>query len=187
MKLKKYLIVGSIGILLLIAVVVLSWLLIRQVRETNRLHSNYAIELLDDHNSQQTITPAEFKKYFAEFNETLKKYGIKAGRVQNVVNIKYHLIDSVVVRDTLVYIYDTVSHLQVADFDLQAQCHRITGCISNNNIEVDRIETTDSILIALYREKNCIFNHKIKAIAISSCKGDTLQILRNLKIERKYR
>lgn len=187
MKLKKYLIVGSIGLILLTAVVVLSYFLIRQIRETNRLHSNYTTELIGDHSTQQTITKAELKKYFADLNTKLKQYGIKAGQVQNVINIQYHYIDTLIPRDTLIYVYDTISHLPVADFDIQSKCHRITGCISNNTIEIDRIETTDSILISLYREKRCLFNHRIKVIAISSCKGDTLQILRNLKIQRKYR
>lgn len=187
MKLKKYLIVGSIGLILLTAVVVLSYFLIRQIRETNRLHSNYTTELIGDHSMQQTITPAEFKKYFADLNTILKQYGIKAGQVQNIINIKYHFIDTLIPRDTLIYVYDTIRHDYYAEFDIRSNCTRVIGNICDNIIDIDSVENYDSILLSLYREKNCLFNQKIKAIAISECKGDTLQILRNLKVQRKYR
>ena len=184
---KKYIIIGLIIAALLGIVVALSCILHSQIKETKRLQNNFTVEYTDNHSIQQTITPAELKKYFSDFNSTLKQYGIKAKQVQNIVNIQYHYIDTLIPRDTLIYVYDTISHGYYAEFDTQSNCTRVTGNVYNNSIQIESVETTDSILISLYREKNCLFNHRIKAIAISSCKGDTLQILRNLKIQKKYR
>jgi len=184
---KKYIIIGLIIAVLLGIVVALSCILHSQIKETNRLKTNLMAEYTDNHSIQQTITPAEFKKYFADLNTKLKQYGIKAGQVQNIINIKYHFIDTLIPRDTLIYVYDTIGHDYYAEFDIRSNCTRVIGNVCDNIIEIESVENYDSILISLYREKNCLFNHRIKAIAISQCKGDTLQILRNLKVERKNR
>lgn len=77
-------------------------------------------------------------------------------------------------RDTLIYVYDTIRQDYYTDFDVSSACIRVVENICNNIIEIENVETTDSILLSLYREKKCLFNHRIKAIAVLGCKGDTL-------------
>jgi len=68
--------------------------------------------------------------------------------------------------------------------DINGECYSISGQIVGDTLEVWRHQSNDELLVSLYKEKRkCLFaKRRVKAIAISACKGDTLAILRNLKI-----
>jgi hypothetical protein len=87
-------------------------------------------------------------------------------------------------KDTLIEYYDTSFIVTFSDFDIKTDCHRVIGYILSDTLAIQSIETTDKLLISLYKEKmKCLFKKRgIKAIAISECKNDTLQVLRNLKV-----
>jgi ABC-type transport system involved in Fe-S cluster assembly fused permease/ATPase subunit len=180
---KKYLIIALC--VLLGVVVLLGALLGKMSKENKRLKNNLDIELKQELNTQQTITTKELKQYFNEEVETLKKYNIKPSQVENIIKVSYVYKDTLTSIDTLIYVYDTVRKTNIAGFEIEKNCHTVSGCVSENNIEINSIETSDTLLISLYKEKRkCLFKQrKIKAIAISKCSGDTLGILRNLKVE----
>ena len=58
--------------------------------------------------------------------------------------------------------------------------------IVGDTLEIASVDNYDNILVALYREKRkCLFEkQRARAIAISACTGDTLSVMRNIKIER---
>lgn len=181
---KKYLLIALC--ILLAAVVGLSLLLTKAKKENKRLSNNLEIELKRELNTQQTITTSEFKQYFSEDVETLKEHDIKPSQVENIIKVSYTYKDTLFSRDTLIYIYDTIRKTNIAGFEIATNCHVVSGCVVENNIEINGIETSDTLLISLYKEKRkCLFKaQKIKAIAISKCSGDTLEILRNLKVQK---
>jgi len=158
--------------------------------ENKRLKTNFDIELRQELDRQQKITKNEFKKYFSEFADTLKNYGIKPNRVENVIQIKYNYKDTLIpkyvlkYKDTLIEYYDTNFIVTFSEFDVSGKCHRVTGYILADSLMIESIETNDKLLVSLYKEKRkCLFAKRgIKAIAISECKGDTLEVLRNLKV-----
>jgi hypothetical protein len=84
----------------------------------------------------------------------------------------------------LIEYYDTIFIVTFSDFEISTDCHRVIGYILSDTLAIQSIETTDKILVSLYREKmKCLFKKRgVRAIAISECKGDTLTILRNLKV-----
>lgn len=186
---KKYATIAKIALAaaLLIAVVALSIALSKMKKEKDRLALNLEVEMTDSHDTQQTITYAEFKEYFAKEVKDLKEHGIKTKNVENIINVQYRLIDTLLYRDTLIYVYDTVKSVIKADFSVKTQCWQVSGYVDSADIYIGSFDLTDSITIALYREKRkCLFEkQKVKAIAISQCKGDTLKVYRNLKIQRR--
>lgn len=180
---KKYLFI--IIAVLILAVGILSAIVISVTKEKNRISENFRVEVTGQMNELQTLTAKELKKYHSDITTELKKFKIRAGQVTNVVNVKYSYRDTLIRRDTLVYIYDTITNTSIADFSIQDKCFSIAGCVSNNNVYITDHSHTDSLLIALYKKRKCIFKKPTyKAIAISSCSGDTLQILNNIKIQK---
>ena len=184
-SLWKLLIKIVVVILMIAAIVVLSALLHNANKEKNRVQDNWEAAV-SDRSRQQTILVKELKEYFADEVEQLKQNGIRPNQVDYLVKVKYTYHDSTRYRDTLIYVYDTVREVRTADFCVEADCYAVDGCIIGDTLEIHNMTTRDEILMSLYREKRkCLFERqRVKAIAISGCSGDTLAIIRNLKIER---
>jgi hypothetical protein len=185
---KKYATVIKIALAaaLLIAVVALAITVSSLKKEKDRLAYNLEVEMSNSHDTQQTITYAELKEYFSKEIQTLKEHGVRPKNVENIINVQYRLIDTLLYRDTLIYVYDTVKSLRKANFDIRSQCWSVSGYVDSSDIYIDNFDFNDSITVALYKERRkCLFEkRKVKAIAISQCKGDTLHVYRNLKINK---
>ena len=180
---KKYLFI-IIAVLLLV-IGILTVVLISVSKEKNRISENFKVEVTGQMSELQTLTKQELKKYHSDITRELKTFGIKAGQVTNIVNVKYNYRDTLIKKDTLIYVYDTIKHISTADFKISDKCFSIAGRVENSNIYITDYSHTDSILIALYKKRKCLFQKPIyRAIAISSCSGDTLQILNNIKIQK---
>ena len=181
----KLLIKIVVVVLMVAAIVVLSVLLHNANKEKNRVQDNWEAAV-SDRSRQQTIDVGELKEYFHDEVETLIKFGIKPRNVDNIVEVSYVYRDTTIYRDTLIYIYDTVREVRTADFCIDTKCFNVDGRIIGDTLEVYGINMADEIMVALYKEKRkCIFDkRRVKAVAISACSGDTLAIIRNLKIER---
>lgn len=180
---KKYIIITIFILIGLVSFLVT--FLVREIKEKNRLKENFEIEIKNERERQQTISKKELKEYYSDDIENLKEYGVKTRQIENIVNIRYNIIDTLIYKDTLVYHYDTIKKTNIASFEVESKCNIIRGSIFENNIEINEIYNNDTLLISLYKEKKkCLFKKRgIKAIAISSCNNDTLTILRNLKIK----
>lgn len=166
------------------AIVIMAVCLKRQGDEKRRIKDNYEAEVLGERERQQTVDVQELKDYFAKEVETLKQYGIRAKDVENIIEVSYHYRDTTIYRDTLIYIYDTVRRARTADFCVETPCYSIDGRIMDDTLEIYGIAAQDEILVSLYKERRkCLFGkRRVKAVAVSGCTGDTLSILRNLKI-----
>ena len=187
---KKYLIVGT-AFLVVFGLLVLFFSLWKKERtERKRIQTNFDIELKNELDRQQTLTTKEFKTYFSDIADTLKNYGIKPNQVENVVSVRYVYKDTLIpVRvlnfvDTLIEYFDTSFVVTFSDFEVESKCNVVKGYIWADTLVINSIETTDKLLISLYKEKRkCLFKKRgIRAIAISECKGDTLDVLRNLRV-----
>jgi hypothetical protein len=190
---KKVLIKIGIRVVLVGVLILFFYLWQKERNERKRIQENFDIEITNERERQQTLTTKEFKKYFDEYVAELKNYGIKPNQVENVVSVRYVYKDTLIqkqvlnFRDTLIQVYDTAFTVSFSDFDIESNCNRVTGKIIADTLIIDSIETTDNLLISLYKEKRkCLLKKRsIKAIAISECKKDTLTILHNLKIGKK--
>lgn len=183
---KKILIKIAVIAAIAAALIAMAATIRSQIAQTRRLKETCDALLRQDNSFQLEITKNELKKYFADEVAKLKEYGIKPGQIENIVNVEYHYIDSVRYRDTLVWVYDTLKNDRYAAFDIKTECYSINGEINADTLEICGFEYDDKILVSLYKEKRkCLFEkRKVKAIAISECRGDTLTILRNLKIQK---
>lgn len=180
---KKYLFIAII--ILVAAIATLSAILTKQIREKNRLKNNFDIEASGRFEEMQTLTKSELKKYHADMVKTLAEHGVKAKQIENIVNIRYHYIDSTIIKDTLIKIYDTTKNRFTKQFEIADKCFSMKGFVYDSNIVIKERSFKDSILISLYKKRKCLFKRPVyKAIAISSCSGDTLQILNNIKIQK---
>lgn len=166
-------------------IIVLSVSLNNAKREMKRIKSNYDAQL-SDQSYQQTLTPAELKKYFADEIARLKEYGVRTRNIENIVNVQYLYRDTLIYRDTLVWVYDTVTDYKFSPFDICTPCWSVFGKVIGDTVELYDVSVNDEIDVAIYREKRkCLFDkRRVKAIAISRCSGDTLRILRNIKVEK---
>jgi hypothetical protein len=174
----------ALFVLMVAAIVTMAVCLKKQGDDKRRLKENYDIELSKDHSRQQTVDVRELKEYFDREVETIKEHGIRARDVENIVEVSYHYRDTTIYRDTLIYLYDTVTSTRSADFRLETACYNIDGRIVGDTLEIQEVTALDEILVSLYKERRkCLFGkRRVKAIAVSGCTGDTLAILRNLKI-----
>ncbi len=181
---KKTIIIIVFCVAMAAAVATLIAITIRQSREISRLGENFRTEVSGDRSVQQAVTKAELKELFSDELATLGDYGIKPRQVENVINVEYHYIDTVRYRDTLVWVYDTVIRAHRTPFEIDGDCYSISGEIYADTLEIGCYQSNDEILLSLYKEKRkCLFEkRKVRAIAVSACKGDTLAILRNLKV-----
>ena len=172
-------------ILMAAAIVILSVCLHKANNEKRRVQGNWEAAV-SDRSRQQTIDVGELKEYFHEEVEMLKHFGIRPRDVEHIVEVSYVYRDTTVYRDTLIYVYDTVREERTADFCVETKCFNVDGRVTGDTLEIYDIAMTDEILVALYKEKRkCLFDRRrVKAVAASACSGDTLAILRNLKIER---
>lgn len=181
----KKIILGAAAVILAALIVILSVSLRKAKREMKRIKSNYEAQI-SDHSIQQTLTPAELKKYFADEIARLKEYGVRARNIENIVNVQYLYRDTLIYRDTLVWVYDTVTDYKFAPFDICTPCWSVFGKVIGDTVELYDVSVNDEIDVAIYREKRkCLFQkQRVKAIATSRCSGDTLRILRNIKVEK---
>lgn len=154
--------------------------------ENKRLIASREAAMSGDNSKQQHIDIKEFKEWFAQEVEALKEQGISARRVENVIEVHYVYKDTTIYRDTLLWVHDTLKDEVCAPFEVEAGCYTVCGQIEGDTLEIHGITSDDKILVALFKEKKkCLFERrKIKAIAISACKGDTISVIRNLKIGR---
>jgi hypothetical protein len=171
---------------MVVAIVWLSVSLHRKGKDLRRVRENYGAEVTGDRSRQQTIDVRDLKEYFSREVAALKEQGIPARNVEHIVEIEYRWRDTTRWRDTLIYIYDTIRDARRADFCVSAGCYDIDGQIVGDTLEIASVTAYDEIIIALYREKRkCLFEkQRVRAVAISSCTGDTLSIKRNIRIER---
>lgn len=184
-SLWKLLIKIAAAILMVTAIIILSVSLHKANKEKRRVQDNWEAAV-SDRSRQQTIDVGELKEYFKKEVEMLKEFGIRPRDMEHIVEVSYVYRDTTVYRDTLIYVYDTVRETKLADFCVETKCFNVDGRIIGDTLEIYDIAMADEILVALYKEKRkCLFDkRRIKAIAISACSGDTLAILRNLKVER---
>jgi hypothetical protein len=186
MNMKKYLIL-AVAILLACATG-LTLILIHVTKEKNRLANNYEIEVTGRLDELQTLTKKELKMYHSDLTKQLNDFGIKAGQVKNIVYVKYEFRDSIIRKDSLIFTYDTIAHKSIANFQISGNCFDVSGCVEDSNIYITDYSHNDSILVALYKKRTCLFKKPIyKAIAISGCSGDTLQILNNIEIKSSWK
>lgn len=185
-EVKKKIIVLSVFLAVLLAFVITLICLFKQKKESERLLKNYKIEATARYEYQQEITKKELKEIHTKYDKLLKDYNIKRKNVENIVEIEYRYVDSTLYKDSLIYVYDTITKYNVAEFSIGGDCWNLSGYITDNNIITKDFDYSDSIVIYLYKEKKkCLFDKRsIKAIAISACTNDTLTILRNLKVVR---
>jgi len=184
---KKIRIVTAAFIIISLFIVI--W--VNNSTEKEQLKTNFEIELNNIRERQQQLTGKELKTFHKDITDTLQNYGIKPKQVENIVKISYRYKDSVIpkyeliFRDTIIKLFDTSKIVFATDINVATKCNIIKGNIIDNVLTINSIETTDTLLISLYKEKRkCLFRKRgIKAIAISQCKGDTLTILNNLKIK----
>ena len=183
---KRKLIKMAVIAAIVVALIAMAVTIRSQIAQTKRLKETCDALLRQDNSTQLELTKRELKRYFADEVAKLKEYGIKPGQVENIVNVEYRYIDSVRYRDTLVWVQDTLKNDRCATFDIKTECYSITGEINADTLEIGRFEYNDGILVSLYKERRkCLFEkRKVKAIAISECRGDTLSVLRNLKIQK---
>lgn len=183
---KKTIIITAIITLLASVIIVLSVFLHKKGKDLRQVKANYEAEILGLRDVQQTIGIRDLKEYFSSEVAQLKEHGIPARNVEHIIEVEYIYRDTTRYRDTLIYVYDTVRAARRADFCVSAGCFDIDGQIIGDTIEIASVTNFDNILVALYREKRkCLFERqRVRAIAISSCTGDTLSVIRNIKIER---
>lgn len=181
---KQWIIRICVALLAIAVFVVLVIVAVRQGKEISRLRDNYTAEVRRELDVQQEVTRKELKQLFSQEVAILKEHGIKSGQIENIVNVEYRLIDSVRYRDTLVWVYDTLKSVRRTDFEINADCYSLEGQIVGDTLEIGCMSVNDAVLISLYKERRkCLFQkRRVKAIAIGACGGDTLAILRNIKV-----
>lgn len=173
-----------VSVLMVASIIIMAVCLKRQGDEKRRLKANYEAEIMGERARQQTVDVQELKDYFAKEVEALKQHDIRAKDVENIIEVSYHYRDTTIYRDTLVYVYDTAVEARKADFCVETPCYSIDGQIIDDTLEIYGITAQDELLVSLYKERRrCLFDkRRVRAIAISGCTGDTLAILRNLKV-----
>ena len=181
---KKYIIIGAIFAILFCSLVTTSILMNRYRKIAERNEDNYAVVVKDDRALQQKLTVSEFKEYYPELVETAKKYGIKPKNLEHVIETKYSYKDSLRIIDTLVFHYDTVKQDFKADFRYADNCFTVAGTVyKNGSIEITDKGCHDNITTMLFKTRKCIFKRwKYKAVVVSKCTGDTLEVKNNIKI-----
>lgn len=184
-KIQKYLILFISAILAVFFIIVFCVTISKKNAELRRLRANYEVLATNSTSIQQNITRRELKEYFDRQLNELNKYGVRTRNIENIVEISYQYRDTLIYRDTLVFVYDTLKNYKFSTFDICTPCWSVFGKVVGDTIEVYDVSVNDDIIVSLYKEKKkCLFEkRKVKAIAISSCNGDTLKILRNLRIE----
>lgn len=183
---KKKIIDTCIVIALVLLMILFMVLWIKQKNEFKRQKENLKIELSKEYSRQQDITIKQLKESFQEELKVLKEYGVKPKQIENIIKVRYNYIDTLISRDTLVYIYDTIKNDMIAHFDVESGCNRIKGYVYYDTIKIESVEVLDNIMITLYKEKRkCLFKKRtVTAIAVSDCMKDTITVTRNLVIHK---
>lgn len=173
-----------IPIIFLIVFSILCVSISKKNKEIKRIKENYEIIVNNNEARQQSITLSELKDYFSEEVNTLKEYNIRPKDVQNIIEYHYVFIDSIVYRDTLVYIYDTVRNVSTSEFCVNGNNWTVAGKIICDTIEIENVEINDDFIVTLYKErKKCIFDkRRISAIVVSKYSGKQ-KIYNNLLVE----
>lgn len=187
---KKYVICAGITIIVLLSFGISVKSCQKWKTEAKRAKANFDIEISNEKDRLQTLSTSEFKRYFPAVADTLKSYGIKPKQVENVINIKYVFKDSLIpkvvlnYRDTLIKVFDTSFVLPFSNFEVESKCNTVKGYLLADTLVIESVAANDNLLISLYKERRkCLFGKRsLRCIAISECKGDTLTVLRNLKV-----
>lgn len=187
MKTKLHIIYMVVAASVVLALAISVWRNVSLRREAGRLKADLETEISGRTDEQQVLTKAELREYFDGYVKELKEYGVRTGSVENIVNIEYRIRDTTIVREKVITVYDTVRRNYRQEFDVRTECYRIAGDVCDSVVTIREHDLSDDILVTLYRERRkCLFDRrKVKAIAISQCKGDTLKILRNLRIQKR--
>ena len=180
---KKYIIIGAIFAILVCSLVTTSILMNRYRKIAERNEDNYTA-VVQNRALQQKLTVSEFKEYYPELAKTAKEYGIKPKNLEHVIEAKYSYKDTLIAKDTLIYVYDTVKQDFKADFRYTDSCFTVAGTVYKNGyIEITDKGCQDNITTMLFKTRKCIFKKwKYKAVVVSKCTGDTLEVKNNIKI-----
>lgn len=156
------------------------------VKENGRLRDNSEILLSETRDEMLALTRKELKSYYEGIIDTLNSYGVRTRNVENIVRVSYKNIDTTVVREEVVYVYDSNNEVLWGEFLFEDRCYTIGGIVYGDSVvELNRREYHDSIMIALYKKRRFFRKPKYKAIAVSSCMGDTIQVIDNIKVVKR--
>jgi len=186
MKYKPYIYIIVLSALLVLSIALSLWRVSVLNGEVRRLKSGWDAELMQQLDVQQTVTRRELKDWFDGYVSELRNYGVRTANVENIVNVEYRYRDTTIVREQVVFVYDTIREVYCQTFDVGTECYRIVGSVCDSTVTILEHDVYDDLLLSLYRERRrCLFEPvKVKAIAISKCKGDTLKVLRNISLEK---
>jgi len=165
--------------------------------EQSRLLNNQTALAKGILSMQKTYSRSEFKEYYPEFKRLLSEYGIKINKVDHYIQTSYNLVDSPIVSH-----YTRIdSFPDTRFFTVYDNCYEISG-ISYKDSIITQAFRHDTLSTFLYRQtnKDIFFAfrwwHKVwdgifyndgwhyKAITVSSCNNDTLQVNDNVKIRK---
>ena len=179
----KRFIIKMVGVGVIILVVIALAFSVDRLRKENKRLSNNNEVLMSNSDYMLELTKRELKEYYRDIVDSLSNYGVK--NIETIVRYQYRYLDTTIVKDTLIFIYDTIRDDFRASFAIDDDCFTIEGdVLKNGTIEVNKREFRDTAIVAMYKEKRCFRRAKYKAIAISYCSGDTLGITDYIKVVR---
>jgi hypothetical protein len=180
-KIQTFLIIFCAICLLVIGFLYNQWR--NQVSETDRWKNNYSSEV-GNSSIRQELTAKEFKNAFRRLDSIAETLDIKAKNITNVLQIKYRLKDTTIVKTKIYRDSSRLSH-----FSIIKPCYSIYGTIINDTVNTS-LKYTDEIIPFLYKD----FNHKFLFIkwgkyytakVYSNCMNDTVKVVKNIRIEKR--
>jgi len=179
-----------------IAGVVYLWMVDRKnlAENVNRLEKNQNA-LIQNQSEQIELTKREFVKLYHKEDSIAQKIGIKPNQVQQVIVNNYHYKDTSIVQFPTIKIGDTIKFIKPVG------CLKVEGYVLRDSITFTNQRFDDILHTFLYRNKrdtkisfgkNIAYDHSflffkwndrtINAKTYSECKGDTIKVENNLKI-----
>ncbi|MDL2297294.1 hypothetical protein LJC37_04995 [Bacteroidales bacterium OttesenSCG-928-E04] len=158
-------------------------------RNSQRLSENMDIAMKNEGDRVRTLTVKELKTYYEDIVDDLKKNDISPKQAMHIIQTEYLVKDTTVYRDTLIYVRDTVENIMKAPFCFESDCFAISGTVySNDFVEINEHVYRDTVTAVVFKEKGCLFKKPVyRAKVISSCTGDTLQVLHNIQVIKNKR
>lgn len=150
----------------------------------NRLETNYQASV-ENNAIQQEITKREYKKYYEKnLDSILKVMDIKSKNVKEVVITKYNIKDTTITH----YSTEKVKIYGEDKFLIPKGCFTVSGKLDSTGITLNTIDNNDELTYILHRKhtKRFLFfrwAYQNQGLMYSKCKGDTIPIDINLKIE----
>lgn len=182
-KLKTYF---AIGIVLALAASV--FLNFRSCKEIDRLSTNQDNYATGNHSGQVTLNLGEFKKYYEALAKLAKDYDIKPRQIEYVYQIVPEYRDCVrtVRNDSIVYLPDST---EVRYFTIDQPCYSIWAVSYPDSGSAQLFKTDTLTIIPYWYRKGCWVIRWLKPkfydiIAHSACSGDTVAVIRNIKIKK---